>query len=103
MNYKIAILLLCSMAFSAYATPPVPGALPKVGSCPASYVEKGNECEPAKEALFAIPKSGECPLDYEADGSYCLAGADARLAIRRAAMTCPKGFTSVGDYCVSDK
>jgi hypothetical protein len=46
----------------------VPGALPKSGNCPSSYVAKGNECEPAKDAKFAVLKSGDCPTDYEADG-----------------------------------
>lgn len=103
MNDRIVTFVLCSIAFSAHATPLTPGTLNKLGNCPSGYVAKGNECEPAKDARFAIQKSGECPSDYEADGNYCLATAGAKLALRKAAMTCPKGFETVEDYCISDK
>lgn len=102
MKSKLIILILTSSSLSAFAGLPAPAALPKNGDCPASYVAKGKECEPAKDAKFAVVKSGECPTDYEADGNYCLASPSAKLAIRRAAMTCPKSFTAVGDYCVSE-
>jgi len=102
MKYKLITLILASISLAAFAGLPAPGALPKNGNCPSSYVAKGNECEPAKDAKFAVMKSGDCPTDYVADGSYCLAGPGAKLAIRRAAMTCPKGFTPIGDYCVSE-
>ncbi len=102
MKHKLITLILASISLAAFAGLPVPGALPKNGNCPSSYVAKGNECEPAKDAKFAVMKSGDCPTDYVADGSYCLAGPGAKLAIRRAAMTCPKGFTPIGDYCVSE-
>ena len=102
MKYKLITLILASISLAAFAGLPAPGALPKNGNCPSSYVAKGNECEPAKDAKFAVMKSGDCPTDYVADGSYCLAGPGAKLAIRRAAMTCPKTFTPVGDSCVSE-
>jgi hypothetical protein len=102
MKSKLIVFALASIPFSALAGLPTPGTLPKNGNCPSGYVAKAKECEPAKDARFAVLKSGECPADYEADGNYCMAGSGARLAIRRAAMTCPKGFTPIGDYCVSD-
>lgn len=95
--------MLSMIAFSAFAAPLVPGSLPRNGNCPANYQAKGNECEPLKDARYAVGKSGACPANYEADGNYCLASPDARLAMRRAAMTCPKGYTPAEDYCISDK
>ncbi len=103
MKHKILITILSAVSISAFATLPPPSVLPKNGNCPANYIAKGNDCEPTKEARFAVAKSGTCPADYEADGSYCVATPDARLAIRRAAMSCPKGYTPIGDYCVSEK
>lgn len=103
MKYKLLTIVLATMAFSAFATLPAPSALPKNGSCPSNYIAKGNECEPTKEAKFVVAKSGVCPEDYETDGNYCVATPDARLAIRRAAMSCPKGYMPIGDYCVSEK
>jgi hypothetical protein len=87
----------------AIAGLPEPGALARNGNCPADYVAKGNECEPTKQARFAIIKSNKCPDNYIVDGNYCIASPDARLAIRRAAMTCPKGFTPIDDYCISNQ
>jgi hypothetical protein len=81
MKHKLISLILASISLAAVAGLPVPGALPKSGNCPSSYVAKGNECEPAKDAKFAVMKSGDCPTDYEADGSYCLAGPGAKLAM----------------------
>jgi hypothetical protein len=102
---KVVVFVFCLLGLmgSAMAGLPEPGALAKNGSCPADYVAKANECEPTKQARFAIAKSGNCPDNYAADGNYCLAEPDARLAIRRAAMTCPKGFTPIGDYCISNQ
>lgn len=102
MMHYVRILMLVATTCPAFAALPAPSSLPKNGNCPANYIAKGDECEPINGARFAIAKSGVCPADYEADGSYCLALPNARLAIRRAAMSCPKGYTSVGDYCVSE-
>jgi hypothetical protein len=102
MKSKLIVFSLASFSFAAFAGLPAPGALPKNGNCPANYVVKANECEPIKNARFAVVKSGDCPSDYEADGNYCIASSGAKLAIRRAAMTCPKGFTPIGDYCVAE-
>ena len=102
MKTLLIAFTLVSVSTVAYAGLPPPGALPKNGNCPANYVAKGKECEPTKEARYAVQKSVACPDAYEADGSYCIANPDAKLAIRRAAMTCPKGFTPIGDYCISD-
>ena len=103
MKTPIIAFTLVSVSLAAIAGLPAPGALPKNGNCPMNYVAKANECEPTKDARFAVQKSGVCPEAYEADGNYCIATLDARLAIRRAAMSCPKGFTPIGDYCVSDQ
>jgi hypothetical protein len=103
MKTLLVALTLASVSMLAMAGLPAPGVLPKNGNCPMNYVAKSNECEPTKDARFAVPKSGVCPDAYEADGNYCIASSDAKLAIRRAAMSCPKGFTPIGDYCVSDK
>ena len=102
MKFKFIAFSLTCFSLAALAGLPAPGALPKNGNCPSDYVVKANECEPAKNAKFAVVKSGDCPADYQADGNYCVASADAKLAIRRAAMTCPKGFTPIGDYCVAE-
>lgn len=101
MNSKLTFSL-AFVSLSAFAGLPPPSALPKNGDCPLNYVAKAKECEPAKDAKFAIVKTGDCPVDYEADGNYCIASQGAKLVIRRAAMTCPKGFTPVGDYCISE-
>ena len=102
MKTSLIAFTLISVSLSAFAGLPPPGALPKNGNCPTNYVVKANECEPTKEARYAVQKSVVCPDAYEADGNYCVATPDAKLAIRRAAMTCPKGFTPIGDYCISD-
>lgn len=103
MKHKVLAFVFAGLAFPAFATLPPPSALPKNGNCPVNYIAKGNECEPTKAARFAVAKSGVCPADYDADGNYCVATPDAKLAIRRAAMSCPKGYTPIGDYCVSEK
>ncbi len=102
MKSTLIAFFLASFSLTAFAGLPAPGALPKNGNCPANYVVKNNECDPTKSARFAVLKSGDCPADYEVDGNYCIAGPGAKLAIRRAAMTCPKGFTPIGDYCISE-
>ncbi len=102
MKNLFIFVIFVLMSASAFAGLPAPGAFPKNGDCPSGYLAKGKECEPAKDARYAVAKTGDCPEAYEAEGNYCLATPNAKLAIRRAAMTCPKGFTPIGDYCISE-
>lgn len=91
-------LLVTSNVFAAL---PAPAEIPKNGSCPSGYSEKGAQCIPSTSASFAIVKSENCPEAYIDDGNYCVATAAARLAIKRGAMSCPAGFEPIGNYCVA--
>jgi hypothetical protein len=82
---------------------PEPSEIPKEGDCPSDYSAKGSQCFPKANAKFAFVKFQHCPDGYIDQGSYCNATPEAKLAIRRAAMSCPSGFESVGNYCISEK
>ncbi len=97
-------LLLVAAVFvttNTLAALPAPAEIPKNGSCPSGYSEKGAQCIPSASANFAIVKSENCPEAYIDDGNYCVATAEARLAIKRGAMSCPAGFEPIGNYCVA--
>ena len=82
---------------------PAPSEIPKEGDCPSDYSAKGSLCFPGANAAFAFVKFQNCPDRYVEQGNYCVATAEAKLAIRRAAMSCPSGCESVGNYCISEK
>ena len=96
----ILYLFVCG---TAHAALPAPSEIPKDGDCPADYAAKGNQCVPGANARFAFLKNQHCPDKYLEQGNYCVATAESKLAIRRAAMSCPAGFEPVGNYCISEK
>lgn len=65
------VFVLLASLTTAWAQPlPVP----KVGSCPSGYSERGGFCAPMRrDAPAAIPKgSGHCPSGWMQSGSYCI-------------------------------
>lgn len=50
---------------------------PKVGPCPAGYVQSGGYCAPMGGTTRpAVPKVGQCPANWITSGGYCLGPKD---------------------------
>ena len=49
----------------------------------------------------AIEKSGSCPLGFYSSGNYCLSSpSNNREAIQKTGNSCPLGYYGSGNYCV---
>ena len=64
----IAVTLASVTAALAQPTP-----VPKVGACPAGFVETGGFCTlMSGTTRTAIIKAGQCPANWITSGAYCL-------------------------------
>ena len=103
MKRLFIIAFFSSVCGAGYAALPAPADIAKDGDCPSDYAAKGTQCVPGANAKFAFVKYQQCPDTYLEQGNYCVATEQSKLAIRKAAMSCPAGFDHVGNYCISQK
>ncbi|NDG03238.1 MAG: hypothetical protein EB119_08635, partial [Synechococcaceae bacterium WBB_34_004] len=48
----------------------------------------------------AIEKNGSCPLGFYSSGNYCVSSpSNNRQVIQKTGNTCPLGWSSSGNYC----
>jgi hypothetical protein len=52
----------------------------------------------------AIEKSGSCPLGFYSSGNYCVSSpSNNREAIQKTGNSCPLGYYGSGSYCVKSR
>jgi hypothetical protein len=58
----------------------------------------------AQQPVQPLPKLGSCPLGFYSSGNYCVSSpSNNREAIQKTGNSCPLGYYGSGSYCVKSR